>query len=160
MVALDVVAGTELLGGAASTDDETKHRLRQALTRSLVDEGISYDLITTLEEVFADRPQAARKRRIDDVLVRMGLPIPRRQLPKTAPPLSDHDTRRITDHFRRATHQLVRVAPHRTEWYPTEELTRLRALRDERPLAGEELRYLRRYAIAIVALLELMGDDQ
>ncbi|WP_254068880.1 hypothetical protein [Streptomyces sp. TM32] len=83
-----------------------------------------------------------------------------RQQPLKTEPLSEEDTARIATRFRRATYQLVQVVPHRVAMYPTEELRRLLALRDERPAPSEELSYLRRYALTIVALLDLMGDDK
>lgn len=159
MVAVDDATAGELLSRPISDDDETHRRIRQTLMRSLVAEGISDDLIATLEEIFTDRNPAVPKRRLDGLLARMGLPLPRRRPPAAAPPLSQEDAARITSRFRRATQQLMQVAPHRTWWYPTEELRRLSALHDEQPAEGEELSYLRRYALAITALLELMGDD-
>lgn len=54
----------------------------------------------------------------------------------------------------------MHVVPHHAAMYPTDELRRLLALRDERPSPNQALSYLRRYALAIVALLDLMGDDE
>ncbi|WP_235464269.1 hypothetical protein [Streptomyces platensis] len=116
-------------------------------------------MITTLEEVLSDRPGAAAPaRKMEGILARLGLPAPRRQRPDVAP-LCPEDSARIADRFRRATRQLLQVAPHRVAFYPTDELRQLIALRNERPAQGEALSYLRRYALAIVALLDLMGDD-
>ncbi|MGW8062262.1 hypothetical protein ACVV2G_08270 [Streptomyces ziwulingensis] len=42
---------------------------------------------------------------------------------------------------------------------PTEELRLLIAPRDEETAPGEALSYGRRYALAILAVLDLMGDD-
>lgn len=160
MVAVDGATAALLLDQPVSTDDAITRRVGQALLRALVAEGISDDLIDTLEETFADRPPAARKRRFDGVRLRLGLPLPRRKTPQEASPLSQEEAVRITNRFRRATHQLVRVAPQRVQMYPTEELRHLLALHDEQPSEGAELSYLRRYALAIVALVDLMGDDE
>lgn len=159
MVAVDEATAAELLRRPVTSMDEAKRRLVHLLSRSLADEGISEDLFDTLEEVLADRPgRAARGRRLDDLVIRLGLPA-RRQLPPEVAPLSDEDAARITDRFRRATRQLVQVVPHRVAMYPTEELRHLLALRDEQPGPDEALPYLRRYALAILALLDLMGDE-
>ncbi|AKN68737.1 hypothetical protein QR97_02000 [Streptomyces sp. PBH53] len=140
--------------------DEGRRRLANALSKSLADEGISDDLIATLEEVLSDRPgPVPRSTRLDELLVRLGLPL-RRQPPPTVAPLSAADAARISDRFRRATRQLIQVVPHRTTVYPTEELRRLLALRDEPTPRSDALPYLRRYALAIVAILDLMGDDE
>ncbi|MCL7381274.1 hypothetical protein [Streptomyces sp. 35G-GA-8] len=159
MVAVDEATAAELLGRPDTSKDEAKRRLVYLLSRSLADEGISDDLIDTLEEVLADRPgRPARSWRLDDLAIRLGLPACRQQPPEVVP-LSCEDAARINDRFRRATRQLVQVVPHRVAMYPTEELRHLLALRDEQPDPDEALWYLRRYALAILALLDLMGDD-
>jgi hypothetical protein len=161
MVAVDVATAAELLSRPVSSQDEMKLRLAHALSRSLAAEGTSDDVIDTLEEVLSDRPgPAASRRRLDGLLVRLDFPLSRRQPPKAAPSLSKEEAARITDGFRRATNQLMQVVPHRVEMYPTDELRRLFALRDERPAPDEAPSHLRRYALAIVALLDLMGDDE
>ncbi|MET7802781.1 hypothetical protein [Streptomyces decoyicus] len=140
--------------------DVAKRRLAHLLSRSLAYEGIPDDLIVTLEEVLSDRPgPAAPSRKFDGLLARIGLPTPRRRPPGVAP-LSLEDSARIADRFRRATHQLVQIAPHRVALYPIEDLRLLLALRNQRPAPDVALSYLRRYALAIVALLDLMGDDE
>ncbi|MFD9428474.1 MULTISPECIES: hypothetical protein [unclassified Streptomyces] len=140
-------------------DDEMKRRVAFLLTRSLVAEGISYDLIVTLEEVLGDRPDPApRTPRLDKLFVRCGLPLRPQRVPGVAL-LSERDAARITDRFRRATQLLMQVAPYRVAMYPTEELSLLVALRAAEAPHGEALPYLRRYALAILAVLELMGDD-
>ncbi|MFG2865490.1 hypothetical protein [Streptomyces sioyaensis] len=166
MVAIDEAAALELLGQPVSfsTEDEDKRWLVHALSRSLAAEGISDDLIATLEEILSDRPclpdSATGGRRLDSLLTRLGLPLPPRQRPKAVQPLACEEAKRITDRFRRATRQFLQIVPHRVAMYPTEELRLLLALRDEQPNPYEALSYLRRYALAIVALLDLMGDDE
>ncbi|WP_370418985.1 hypothetical protein AB8O64_11045 [Streptomyces sp. QH1-20] len=160
MVAVNEATAAELLSQPVTPGDEVKLRIAYLLSRSLADEGISDDLIDTLEEVLSDRPAgpAACGRKLDALLVRLGFPLCRRQRPEVAP-LSDEDAARIADRFRRATRQLMQVVPHRVAMYPTEELRLLLALRDEQTPPDEALSYLRRYALAILAVLDLMGDD-
>lgn len=137
-----------------------KRQLIYLLSHSLADEGISYDLIATLEEVLSDQPgPAPHSTPLDELSIRAGFPL-RQQRPPEVAPLSDADAARISDRFRRATRQLIQVVPHRTAVYPTEELRHLLALRDEPTPRGDALSYLRRYALAIVATLDLMGDDE
>ncbi|WP_435244255.1 hypothetical protein [Streptomyces sioyaensis] len=158
MVTVDVATG--LPRRPVTEKDVAKRRLIHVLSRSLADEGIPDDLIATLEEVLSDRPGAAAPaRKMGGLLARLGLPVPRQRPPEVAP-LGPEDAARISDRFRRATRLLVQVAPHRVAFYPTEELRLLIALRNEQPAPGEALSYLRRYALAIVALLDLMGDDE
>ncbi|AIA06712.1 hypothetical protein [Streptomyces noursei] len=160
MVAVDVATATGLLRRPVTENDVAKRRLIHVLSRSLADEGIPDDLITTLEEVLSDRPGAvAPARKMDGLLARFGLPAPRQRPPEVCP-LGPEDAARISDHFRRATRLLVQITPHRVAFYPTEELRLLIALSNERPDPSEALSYLRRYALAIVALLDLMGDDE
>lgn len=163
MVAVDTATAAELLSQPVSSTDETMRTLVHVLSRSLADEGISEDLIDILEDVLRDRPDPSpddRGRKLDGLLVRLGLPLARRQQrPPSAPPLSQEEAARITDRFHRATAQLLQIVPHRVRWYPTQEVCRLLALRDERPAPDEALSHLRRYALAIVDLLDLMGDD-
>lgn len=155
------LAVSELLARPVTSSDEGKRRLALCLTRSLVAEGISYDLIVTIEEVLSDRPDpTGRPPRLDRLLVRCGLPLRPQRAPALAS-LSEQDARRINDCFRRATHQLLQVAPYRVApFYPPQELSLLVALRDKEAPLGEALPYLRRYALAILAVLELMGDDE
>ncbi|MFJ3212788.1 hypothetical protein [Streptomyces flaveolus] len=159
MAVVDEVTVSGLPSRTITTGDEEKRRLVHALSRSLADEGISDDLVAALEEVLSDRPgPAPRGTRLDELLIRVGFPLRRQPLPEVTP-LSSADAARISDRFHRATRQLVQVAPHRTTVYPTEELRCLLALRDESIPSTDALPYLRRYALAIVAILDLMGDD-
>lgn len=115
-----VAAGTataELLSLPVSSDNETMRRIAHLLSRSLAAEGISDDLI----DILGDRPDltpAVGGSKLDGRLIRLGLPLPRRQqLPKAAPPLSKEEAAPITDRFRRATTQLMQVVPHRVATY-------------------------------------------
>ncbi|MFI0155786.1 hypothetical protein [Streptomyces lydicus] len=164
MVTMAEATARELLGRPFSSEDADQRRLVHALSRSLAAEGISDDLIATLEEVLSGRPRQLNcptsGRRLNALLTRLGLPLRPIQRPTAVQPLSYEEAMRITDRFRRATRQFLQIVPHRVAMYPAEELRLLIALRDERPHANEALSYLRRYALAIVALLDLMGDDE
>ncbi|WP_432001563.1 hypothetical protein [Streptomyces sioyaensis] len=143
-----------------TANDLKKRRLAHALSRSLAFEGIPDDLIAMVEEVLSDRPcPAGPGRKLDNLLARIGLPTPRQRSPRTMP-LSPEDATRIAERFRRATRLLLQIAPHRIAIYPTEELRRLLVLRDLRPAPEQMLAYLRRYALAILAVIDLMGDDE
>lgn len=111
MVAVDDVTAAGLPGRPVGAEDELKRRIVHLLSRSLADEGIGDDLIGTLDEVLSDRPgPAAPDRKIDALLIRWGLPVPRRR-PPTVAPLTAEEAARITDRFRRATRQLMQVVP-------------------------------------------------
>lgn len=166
MVLVNNATAAELLALPVSSKAETMRRLSHVLSRSLADEPFSDDLFDTLEEILNDchdpRP-ADRGRKLDQLLVRLGLPLPRQQRRATpAPLLSKEEATTITNRFNRATTRLLQIVPHRLDWYPTEEMRRLRALHDERPAIDEPLAalsYLRRYAVAITVVLDLLGDD-
>nr|WP_145490510.1 MULTISPECIES: hypothetical protein [Streptomyces] len=162
MVAVDAATAVELLSRPVSATDEAVRRLRHALPRSLAADGIADDLIGALEEVLSDRPALPTpdrfRRWTDGLLVHLGLPLPRR-LPPAAAPLSEEAERRLLDRFRRATRYLIEVIPYRVTVYPTAEVRSLLLLCDGSPAEGEGLAYLRRYALAILAVLDLMGDD-
>lgn len=136
--------------------------LAVSLSRSLAADGIPGDLIDALEDALRPEPDPspAPDRKLDGLLIRLGLPLPpRHHPPKPAPAWSEEETARITAVFHRATVLLIRVVQWRTTWYPTEELRLLRLLRDEHPTPEESRAYLRRYALAILAVIDLMGND-
>ncbi|OCC13989.1 hypothetical protein [Streptomyces sp. PTY087I2] len=137
--------------------DEAKRRLAHVMYRSLLSEGIAYDLIVTIDEVLSDAP-ALGGRRLDDVLVRFGFPA-RRSRPLESAPLSREDALRVRARFQRATVLFMQIAPYRAPGYPTEELRLLRDLSNERADLDDARPYLRRYALVLSALLDLMGDD-
>lgn len=162
MVSVDHATATELLRRPVSSDHAAMRMLAAALSRSLAADGIPGDLIDDLEDVLRPEPDPspAPDRLWDGLLLRFGLPLrPRHRPTKPAPALSEEETARIAARFRRATGHLTSVVQWRTTWYPTEELRILRALHDERPAPEESRAYLRRYALAILTLLDLMGDD-
>ncbi|MFE3737734.1 DUF6415 family natural product biosynthesis protein [Streptomyces sp. NPDC059134] len=65
----------------------------------------------------------------------------------------------IAEQFRRRTTQLIKAVPHLIRPYPDDEIRRLIDLRSERPAAEHAYRHALRFAMAIVELLDLMGDD-
>ncbi|EST31696.1 hypothetical protein [Streptomyces niveus] len=163
MVTVDNATAAHLLSRPFSSQDETTlNRLAFFLARSLAEEGIGDEVFDTLEAVLGDRAQPAPARRVhksDDLLVRLGMPLPRRLHQEKATPMLPEDATRISDRFRRATTHLMRVVPHRVAMYPTEELRLLIALRDEQPTPDQAVAHLRRFAFAVLTILDLMGDD-
>ncbi len=137
MVAVDGATAAELLRRRFSTQGDALLMLVSSLSRSLADDGIRDDLSGTREDILGERAQpapAGRATRMDGLLARLGLPLPRRRRPVKAAPLLREEAARIIDGFRRATRQLIRVAPYRTAMFPIEELLLLRALCDEQPV--------------------------
>ncbi|MFE4540362.1 hypothetical protein ACFRKB_35730 [Streptomyces scopuliridis] len=154
---------TPVVCGPVSTQETTMRRLVDALTRSLADDGMSDDLYDVLNEVLCEQAgpaPTAPGRTVNSLLARLCLPLPRRTRQHSTHVLSEEEAARISDRFRRATTQLIQVVPHRVAMYPAEELRLLLALRDERPEPGQAVPHLRRFALAILALLDLMGDDK
>ncbi|MEU9748342.1 hypothetical protein [Streptomyces niveus] len=163
MVAVDNATAADLFSLPVSSHDETTlSRLAFFLSRSLAEEGIGDEVFDTLEDILGDRAQPAPPRRVhrsDVLLVRLGLPLPRRQRQEKAAPMLPDEAIRISDRFRRATTHLKQVVPHRVAMYPTEEVRLLISLRDEQPDADQAVAHLRRFAFAVLAILDLMGDD-
>ncbi|MFJ5952231.1 hypothetical protein [Streptomyces noursei] len=135
-------------------------RLSNSLCRSAAGDDLPDDLFAALDYVLRDRPalDSGSPSWCERLLVRVGLPLPPRDRPEPAP-LPPQDAARITACFRRVTRLLVQIAPYRTGDYPTQQIARLCELEEERPAETDVFGYLRRYAVAIVALLDLMGDD-
>ncbi|TFI27168.1 hypothetical protein [Streptomyces sp. 4R-3d] len=162
MVAVDNATAADLLSRLFSSQEETLSRLAFFLSRSLAEEGVGDEMFDTLEDILGDRAQPAPARRVhrsDELLVHLGLPLPRRRRQEKATPMLPDEAIRISDRFRRATTHLVRVVPHRVAMYPTEELRLLISVRDEQPAPDQAVAHLRRFAFAILAILDLMGDD-
>ncbi|MBU6529681.1 hypothetical protein [Streptomyces mayonensis] len=65
----------------------------------------------------------------------------------------------ITNKFRSAVRQLVHTAPLRTLVYPADEIALLKTLHEEHPDLDGALSYVRRFAVAISALLDKMEDE-
>lgn len=117
MVAMDYATAAELLRRPVSSQDKTMCTLAFSLSRSLADEGLSDGPIGTLGDVLGDPRDpmpAGRDRMLDDLLIRLGLPLPgRQQRLKPAPSLGAKEAARITARFRRATTQLIQGVSHR-----------------------------------------------
>ncbi|MEU0305808.1 hypothetical protein [Streptomyces cyaneofuscatus] len=152
LIAADEAAGSRQRRQITALDEE-KRRIAHVMYRSLLSEGIAYDLIVTIEEVLSDA-QAVDRRRLDDLMVRFGFPARRSRPPESAPLSREERTR-----FQRATVLFMQIAPYRAPVYPMEELQLLRDLSNERPDLDESRPYLYRYALVLSALLDLMGDD-
>ncbi|MFJ9085463.1 hypothetical protein ACIRL3_23880 [Streptomyces sp. NPDC102384] len=105
-------------------------RVINALARSLSDDGISDAIYDALNEVL-----------------------------DTATDFAPDELQHISNTLRSAARQLIHIAPYRTVFCPAAQLARLRTLHDERPVAEHSLSYVRRFAVAISALLDEMGDD-
>ncbi|TXL87699.1 hypothetical protein [Streptomyces sp. IB2014 016-6] len=162
MVIVDNATAADLLSRPFSSQQETLSRLAFFLTRSLAEEGVCDEVFDTLEDILGDRAQPAPAQRVhrsDELLVRLGLPLPRRRYQEKATPMLPDEATRISDRFRRATAHLMQVVPHRVATYPTEELRLLVSLRDEQPTPDQAAAHLRRFAFAILTVLDLMGDD-
>jgi hypothetical protein len=132
MVTVTGAVAVELLCRPVSSHEATLRRIAFSLSRSLADDGIGDDLYDALEEVLGER----------------------------AHPDPD-EAKLISDRFYRATDQLMQVVPHRVRTYPTHEMRLLLGLRDECPSPDQAVPHLhlRRFALAILAVLDLMGDD-
>ncbi|MDX2935985.1 DUF6415 family natural product biosynthesis protein [Streptomyces ipomoeae] len=65
----------------------------------------------------------------------------------------------IAERFRKATTKLVEFVPHLVKPYPLDEIMRLIHLSAEHPCSEYAHGHLRRFALAVLALIDLMGDD-
>jgi hypothetical protein len=165
MVAISDDTAASLLNRRVSHEVETMRRVAAALSRSLAQEGFGDDLYDALEDVLTAPPQADTvadgpvRCTAHSVLSRLGLPPrpPRRRLRAASMP--PEEVARLGDRFRRATNQLVQVLPLRVVPYPTEEMRHLLAVRDEHPKPDQGVCHLRRFALALLTLFDLMGDD-
>ncbi|WP_159039809.1 DUF6415 family natural product biosynthesis protein [Streptomyces sp. TP-A0356] len=64
----------------------------------------------------------------------------------------------LAGRFRRVVDQLVQIVPHRVQPYPVDEVRLVNRLHAERPSAQEARGHLRRFAMAILDVLDLMGE--
>lgn len=65
----------------------------------------------------------------------------------------------VAGRFREATTTLVQSVPHLLRPYPLDEIQRLIHVSAEHPCPESAHGHLRRFALAVLALLDLMGDD-
>ncbi|MER6358577.1 DUF6415 family natural product biosynthesis protein [Streptomyces sp. NPDC001634] len=128
MVAVTDVV-TELPNLRCSNDDETMGVLLAGLRCSLAHEAITDELYDDLEAVLGEHTHPA-----------------------------PHDAAVITGRFRKATTTFVEIVPHLVRPYPLDELMRLIDVSAEHAPYEAAHGHVRRFALAILALLDLMGD--
>ncbi|QYX82823.1 hypothetical protein K1J60_08045 [Streptomyces akebiae] len=120
---------TQLLSRRTSDDHETLGTLLYSLRRSLASEAIDEQLYDGLEAVLGEYPH-----------------------------LAPHEVTTIAERFRKATTKFVEVVPYLVRPYPIDEMRRLIYLSAEHPHSDNAPGHLRRLALAILAILDLMGD--
>ncbi|ORT61998.1 hypothetical protein BKD26_02675 [Streptomyces sp. CB03238] len=119
----------QLLTRRTSVDHDTLGTLLYSLRRSLASEAID-------EQLYDD---------LDAVLDEYARPAP-------------HEVTSIAKRFRQTTTKIVEVVPYLVRPYPVEAMRRLIYLSAEHPHPDDALGHLRRFAVAILAILDLMGD--
>lgn len=129
MVAVSGDVAAELLIRQCSTDNETLGALLSSLRRSFVREEIGEALYDDLDAV----------------------------LDEYARPTPD-EVRQITERFRQVTSTLVSVVQYAVTPYPVDEVRRLIDLRAQWPRPQDAHGHLVRFAMAILSMLDLMGD--
>ncbi|MFD7407990.1 DUF6415 family natural product biosynthesis protein [Streptomyces sp. NPDC059866] len=129
MVAVTAGVAAQLLTRPASNDHETLGTLLYSLRRSLASEAID-------EQLYDD---------LDAVLDEYARPAP-------------HEITTIVERFRKTTTKIVEVVPYLVRPYPVEAMRRLIYLSAEHPHPHDALGHLRRFALAILAILDLMGE--
>ncbi|WP_241518509.1 DUF6415 family natural product biosynthesis protein [Streptomyces sp. CB03238] len=129
MVAVTAGVAAQLLTRRTSVDHDTLGTLLYSLRRSLASEAID-------EQLYDD---------LDAVLDEYARPAP-------------HEVTSIAKRFRQTTTKIVEVVPYLVRPYPVEAMRRLIYLSAEHPHPDDALGHLRRFAVAILAILDLMGD--
>ncbi|MET7608955.1 hypothetical protein ABZS96_42725 [Streptomyces avermitilis] len=119
----------QLLSRRASGDDETVRTLLVGLRRSLAHEAITEKLWDDLEAVLGEHARPTA-----------------------------YESAVIARRFRKATITFVEIVPHLVRPYPLAELTRLINVSAEHPRVEATHGHLRRFALAILTLLDLVGD--
>ncbi|WP_247197181.1 ATP-binding protein [Streptomyces sp. GESEQ-35] len=130
MVAVTADVAVRLLSPRASNDHETVGAVLYGLRRSLASEAIDEQLYDDLEAVLGERAHPA-----------------------------PHETAVMAGRFRTATTTLVEIVPRLVQPYPVDEMRHLIYLSAEHPHPEAAHGHLRRLALAVLALLDLMGDD-
>ncbi|AVH60894.1 hypothetical protein C4B68_00415 [Streptomyces dengpaensis] len=118
-----------LLSQRASNDHETLGVVLYGLRRFLASEAIDEQLYNDLEAVLGEYAH----------------PVP-------------HLVTAIAARFRKATTTFVEIVPFLVQPYPVDEMRRLIYLSAEHPHPDDAPGHLRRLALAILAILDLMGD--
>lgn len=130
MVAVTVDVATQLLSRQSSNDRETVEMFLASLRRFLAREAVDDELYEDLEAVLGEHAQPA-----------------------------PHEIVAIAARFRKATTTLVEIVPRLVQPYPVDEMRRLIYLSAEHPHPERAPGHVRRFALAILVLLDLMGDD-
>ncbi|WP_234329992.1 DUF6415 family natural product biosynthesis protein [Streptomyces viridochromogenes] len=130
MVAVTADVAAQLLSRPSSNDHETLGVLLAGLRRSLAHEAIDDELYDDLESVLGEHAHPAPGQIVD-----------------------------IARRFREATTTLVEFVPHLVRPYPLDEIQCLIQVSAEHPSPDGAHGHLRRFALAVLALLDLMGDD-
>ncbi|MEU3091331.1 DUF6415 family natural product biosynthesis protein [Streptomyces massasporeus] len=129
MVAVSADVAVRLLRPRTSNDDETLGVVLFGLRRSLASEAIDEQLYEDLEAVLGEYAR----------------PVP-------------HLVAAIATRFRQATTTFVEIVPYLVRPYPVDAMRRLIYLSAEHPHPDDAPGHLRRFALAILAILDLMGD--
>jgi hypothetical protein len=129
MVAVSTDVAVQLLRPRTSNDHETLGVVLFGLRRSLASEAIDEQLYEDLEAVLGEY----------------------------ARPVT-HLVAAIALRFREATTTFVEIVPYLVRPYPVDEMRRLIYLSAEHPHPDDAPGHLRRFALAILAILDLMGD--
>lgn len=129
MVAVTDDIAAQLLSRQSSDDQGTLGMLLYSLRRSLAEEAVYEHLYDDLEAVLGEYADLDP----DEVTV-------------------------IAEWFRTAATNFVEVVPRLVRPYPEDEMRRLIYLSAEHPRPDDGLGHLRRFALAILAILDLMGD--
>ncbi|WP_206441066.1 DUF6415 family natural product biosynthesis protein [Streptomyces boncukensis] len=129
MVAITREAAAQM-SGRCSADDVTAGMVLFGLRRSLAREAVTDELYDDLEAVLGENAKPA---------------------PDEVPA--------IADRLRRATTKLVEIVPYLVAPYPIEEMRRVIDMSVQQPPPEQARGHLIRFAMAILTLLDLMGDD-
>lgn len=130
MVAVTAGVAAQLLTRRNSNDHDTLGTLLYSLRRSLAREAID-------EQLYDD---------LDAVLDEYAQPTP-------------HQITAIAERFRKTTTEIVGVVPYLVRPYPVEAMRRLIHVSAEHPHPDDALGHLRRFALTILTILDLMGES-
>ena len=129
MGVLTIGVASQLLRRPSANDRYTLTRFRYALRRALAHEATDDQLWDDLDAVLGEFAPAP------------------------------HEIAHITARFRTATTTLVEIVPHLVHPYPLGPMRRLIFLSAELPSPEGARGHLNRFAMGLVDVLELMGDD-
>lgn len=129
MVAIAHETAAEM-SGRCSADDETTGLVLFGLRRSLAREAVTDELYNDLEAVLGEGAKP-----------------------------SPSEVAAITERLRSAATQLVEVVPYLVKPYPIDEMRRVIEMSARQPPPEGAHGHLIRFAMAILTLLDLMGDE-